>query len=66
MNLGISDGKVTLDGTDINGNTINRMVFTDRFGMYMFGDLDAGTYKLTLPLQLTSCQPFKMQVMMMR
>ncbi|MEZ5056004.1 MAG: SdrD B-like domain-containing protein [Saprospiraceae bacterium] len=44
---GISDVKVTLDGTDINGNTINRMVFTDRFGMYMFGDLDAGTYKLT-------------------
>lgn len=44
---GISDLKVTLSGTDVNGNSISAIKFTDRSGMYMFGDLDAGTYKLT-------------------
>jgi hypothetical protein len=46
---GLEGCKVVLTGTDVLGKTVDRMTFTDSTGMYMFGDLINGTYKVTFP-----------------
>jgi protocatechuate 3,4-dioxygenase beta subunit len=54
---GIQDGgepgldglTVTLTGTDNQGNVVTQTVVTGPNGMYMFGDLVPGTYKVTFP-----------------
>ena len=43
---GIPGVTVTLTGTDINGNSVNRTAITDVNGSYSFGDLLAGNYQL--------------------
>lgn len=44
---GIRAVKVTLTGTTTAGVAVNEMTFTAVNGMYMFNDLNPGTYKLT-------------------
>ena len=44
---GISGVTVTLTGTDVNGNDVNRTATTDSNGDYAFTDLPAGTYTIT-------------------
>ncbi|MDX2135321.1 MAG: SdrD B-like domain-containing protein, partial [Saprospiraceae bacterium] len=44
---GINGATVTLTGTDNQGNAVNRTVVTSGNGMYMFGDLVPGEYKIT-------------------
>jgi len=44
---GISGVTVTLTGTDVNGNDVNRTATTDANGNYTFTDLPAGTYTIT-------------------
>lgn len=43
----IRNVRVVLTGTTNSGAAVNRTTFTDVTGMYMFGDLMAGTYKVT-------------------
>ncbi|MEI7685833.1 MAG: SdrD B-like domain-containing protein, partial [Planctomycetota bacterium] len=42
----IPNTPVALTGTDINGNAISRIGFTDATGQYLFTDLPAGTYQV--------------------
>jgi hypothetical protein len=44
---GINGATVTLTGTDNQGNTVNLTTTTTGNGMYMFGDLVPGEYKIT-------------------
>ena len=44
---GIEDVRVVLTGTDVLGNEIELETTTDATGMYMFGDLVTGDYKVT-------------------
>ncbi|KAA3639406.1 MAG: hypothetical protein DWQ02_03775, partial [Bacteroidetes bacterium] len=45
---GIPNAEATLTGTDGAGNNVNvGPIMTDGIGMYMFGDLKPGTYKVT-------------------
>jgi hypothetical protein len=44
---GIGGVEVTLTGTDNQGNPVNLTTTTDGTGMYMFGDLIPGEYKIT-------------------
>ncbi|QDV71242.1 Large cysteine-rich periplasmic protein omcB precursor [Rosistilla carotiformis] len=44
--VGIEGVLITLTGTDLLGNTINRTQTTDSNGDYLFDDLAAGTYRL--------------------
>ncbi|HRK83442.1 MAG TPA: SdrD B-like domain-containing protein, partial [Saprospiraceae bacterium] len=44
---GIENADVTLTGTDGQGNPVNITIQTDATGMYMFGDLIPGEYKIT-------------------
>lgn len=44
---GIEGVKVVLTGTDIFGNAVEKEILTDNSGMYMFGDLVTGDYKIT-------------------
>ncbi len=44
---GIAGVTVTLTGTDVDGNTVERTTTTDADGNYRFADLPAGTYTVT-------------------
>lgn len=41
---GVENVAVILEGTDINGNSVELVVHTDENGMYMFNNLTAGVY----------------------
>lgn len=44
---GIANVKLTLTGTDYQGNAVTLVTYTDANGNYDFGNLAAGTYKIT-------------------
>ncbi len=55
---GVENVAATLTGTDNLGNDINISLNTDAAGMYMFGDLWPGTYKVTFaPPASSTYQP---------
>ncbi|QDS90823.1 Large cysteine-rich periplasmic protein OmcB precursor [Rosistilla ulvae] len=45
--VGIADVLITLTGTDLMGNAVNRTETTDANGDYLFDNLAAGTYQLS-------------------
>ena len=53
---GIEGATVALTGTDGAGNTVTLTTLTDATGMYMFGDLAPGDYKVTFT-QPTGYEP---------
>lgn len=44
---GFADIMVTLSGTDLNGNSVTLITFTDSTGAYTFTDIPPGTYSLS-------------------
>jgi len=44
--VGIASVQIVLTGTDIDGNAVQRTVFTDTIGAYVFNDLVEGTYEV--------------------
>ena len=55
---GIVGAEVDLTGTDVNGNAVSKVLFTDASGTFSFAGLDAGTYSIqTVPGNFTSRYP---------
>lgn len=48
---GLANVRITLEGTDLTGNTIRRDTLTDADGNYSFAELPPGTYTVTEPDQ---------------